>query len=114
MWAPNHNQVTLSLTKEDQWYELDNSGNGYWTLTAEGLEPNTQYMFKLDGKDVKPDPASHFQPDGVFGASAVIDHEVFHWKDQDWRGLELEDLVFYELHVGTFTPEGTFKAAHQR
>ena len=65
-------------------------------------------------QDVKPDPASHYQPDGVFGASQVIDHDIFHWKDRDWHGLDIKDLIFYELHVGTFTPEGTFKAAAQR
>jgi len=114
VWAPNHNHVTLSLTAENQHYPMDKFVAGYWTHTAEGLEPGTTYMFELDGKETKPDPASHYQPDGVFGPSQVIDHDAFRWKDRGWRGLDLKDLVFYEMHVGAFTPQGTFKAALER
>jgi len=89
---------------------MDQAGDGYWTCTADGLDPGTTYKYELDGKDSKPDPASHYQPDGIFGASEIIDHESFKWTDRSWRGLDLKDLVFYELHVGTFTPEGTLKA----
>lgn len=111
VWAPNHNHVTLSLTGENQHIPMDQFIGGYWTHTAEGFEPGTTYMFELDGKETKPDPASHYQPDGVFGPSQVIDHDAFYWSDRGWRGLDIKDLVFYEVHVGTFTPEGTFKAA---
>ena len=114
MWAPNHSHVTLSLVKDNQHLPMDKFVGGYWTYTIEGFEPNTTYMFELDGKDVKPDPASHYQPDGVFGASQVINHDAFQWGDRGWRGLDIKDLVFYELHVGTFTPQGTFKAAADR
>jgi maltooligosyltrehalose trehalohydrolase len=114
VWAPNHNHVTVSLTAENQHFPMDKFVAGYWTHTAEGFEPGTAYMFELDGKETKPDPASHYQPDGVFGPSQVIDHDTFRWKDRGWRGLDIKDLVFYEVHVGTFTPEGTFKAASER
>ena len=114
VWAPNHNHLTLLLTKDDQHIPMDKAGGGYWTHTAEGFESDTTYMFELEGKDVKPDPASHFQPDGVFGGSQVIDHDTFRWKDRDWSGLDVKDLIFYELHVGAFTPEGTFKAVIPR
>ncbi len=114
VWAPNRRQVTLVLPNENQYFELDPVGNGYWTHTAEGLEPNTKYLYRLDGVTLKPDPASHFQPDGVFGPSAIIDHDAFKWTDNDWRGTDLADLVFYELHVGTFTPQGTLKAVTPR
>lgn len=111
VWAPNHHQVTLSLPIEDQWFDLDPVGNGYWTHTVEGIDPNTQYLYRLDGDALKPDPASNYQPNSVFGASAVVDHDAYKWADSGWCGLDLADLVFYELHVGTFTPEGTLKAA---
>jgi maltooligosyltrehalose trehalohydrolase len=93
---------------------MDQFIGGYWTHTAEGFEPGTTYMFELDGKETKPDPASHYQPDGVFGPSQVIDHDTFQWSDRGWRGLDIKDLVFYELHVGAFTSEGNFKAVAER
>ena len=73
-----------------------------------------RYALKLpDGRDY-PDPASRWQPDGVHLPSAVFSPEKFRWSDQGWRGVAREDLVIYELHVGTFTPEGTFDAAARR
>lgn len=114
VWAPYCNQVTLSLTKDHQYFAMEKAGEGYWAFETEGLEPNTEYMYRLDGKDVKPDPASHFQPNGVFGSSTLVDHDAFVWKDRDWHGLDIKDSVFYELHVGTFTPEGTFRAMLSR
>ena len=70
-----------------------------------------RYRFRLDDGEPVADPASGWQPDGVHGPSAVVDHRRFTWTDEDWRGVELADTVLYELHVGTFTPEGTFDGA---
>ncbi len=114
MWAPNSSRLTLNLTGDNQHLPMDKAGGGYWTYTVEGLEPGTTYKYALDGKEPKPDPASHYQPDGVFGPSEVIDHDEYRWADRDWRGLELKDLLFYEVHVGTFTDEGTLKAITPR
>ncbi len=72
------------------------------------------YKFKLEKEGIFPDPYSNFQPEGVHGFSQVIDHNTFKWDDQDWRGKKLSELIFYELHVGTFTPEGTFRAVADR
>lgn len=77
---------------------------------VEGLGPELDYKFRLEGEGDFPDPFSHYQPDGVHGFSRVIDHDKYSWKDAGWKGKELADLIFYELHVGTFTPEGTFKS----
>jgi maltooligosyltrehalose trehalohydrolase len=110
VWAPNHKQVTLWLPSHNQHFAMQPTGGGYWTHTLDGIEANTTYLYQLDGKEAKPDPASNYQPDGVFGPSAVIDHDAFHWKDTAWHGLDISDLVFYEVHVGAFTAEGTFKA----
>jgi maltooligosyltrehalose trehalohydrolase len=83
---------------------------GYFSGFAEGAGAGTRYRFRLDGGDAYPDPASRFQPEGPHGPSEVID-PAFAWTDGEWRGLAPEGQVFYELHVGTFTREGTLAAA---
>ncbi len=86
---------------------------GYWSATFNDLPPGTLYRYRIDGRDdhVFPDPASRFQPAGVHGPSQVVDPSAFAWTDRAWRTPPLERTVFYELHVGTFTPEGTFRGA---
>jgi maltooligosyltrehalose trehalohydrolase len=82
---------------------------GYFHVEAEGVGAGALYRYRLDGETERPDPASRFQPQGVHGPSQVID-DHFDWSDANWRGLPLRDYVLYELHTGTFTPEGTFDA----
>ncbi len=82
---------------------------GYHAGRIEGVTPGSRYLFRLDDGKERPDPASHFQPDGVHGPSQVCDPS-FAWQDQHWFGLPLVRYVIYELHVGVFTPEGTFDA----
>ena len=79
-----------------------------------GAGPGTRYRFRIDGGLHVPDPAARFQPGGVHGESEVIDPEAHEWRDGGWRGVPAEALVFYELHVGTFTAAGTFHAAAER
>ena len=76
--------------------------------------PEARYGFRLDGSDLLADPRSPRQPDGPSGLSHVYDHAVFGWTDDGWRGVPVPGAVLYELHVGTFTPEGTFDAACAR
>ncbi len=78
---------------------------------VDGVGHGDRYRFRLDGGEPLADPASGWQPDGVHGPSAVVDARRFRWTDDGWRGVELPDTVLYELHVGTFTPEGTLDAA---
>ncbi len=113
VWAPNATNVKLALEDGKQLVDMTSLGNGYWATQLK-VEPKLEYMFKLDSNPSKPDPASHFQPKGVFGPSKVVDHEKYVWKDNSWRGLEFKDLVFYEVHVGTFTPQGTLNAMKER
>ncbi len=87
---------------------------GYWEIELEGIPADQRYLYRLDGREARPDPASAFQPEGVHGPSQVVPHGLFRWEDTGWRGLPWEDLVFYELHVGTFTPTGTFTAVARR
>ena len=84
---------------------------GRWAVDVEGAGHGTRYRYRLDGGDALADPASRWQPDGVHGPSAVVDPTRFAWTDGDWRGIALADAVYYELHVGVFTPEGTLDAA---
>jgi len=109
VWAPSATRVTVELLDPDQAEELEASGDGYFGAAVAGVAPGRRYRYRLDDGEPLADPASGFQPDGVGGPSAVVDH-AFAWTDAEWRGVPLHRLVFYELHVGTFTPEGTFDA----
>lgn len=111
VWAPKSATVTLRLVHPfERSVDLKPVGDGYFTAEVENVEPGSRYFFRLDdGKD-RPDPASRLQPEGVFGPSEVVDPR-FDWSDDYWCGIPLQDFVLYELHVGTFTPEGTFDAA---
>jgi len=89
--------------------------DGYFEVIVDRrLEEGARYVFALpDGREF-PDPVSRWQPDGVHGSSALVDHLAFAWSDEDWQGVPLEEYVLYELHVGAFTPEGTFDAASEK
>ena len=93
---------------------LVRAADGMLEARVDGVRAGDRYAFFLDGKGPFPDPASRFQPEGVHGPSEVVDPAAFPWSDAGWRGVRLEDLVLYELHVGTFTREGTFAAAAAR
>ena len=95
---------------------LTRDERGYWSDRFEGVLPGARYKYRLDRDDrsVFPDPASRSQPDGVHGPSMVVDPSRFTWTDQAWTPPSLRDLSLYELHVGTFTPDGTFRAATER
>jgi maltooligosyltrehalose trehalohydrolase len=110
VWAPAAVRVEVEIRGErPRRLALEPSGDGYFVLEADGVRPGDLYLIRLDGKEGRPDPASRFQPENVHGPSMVIDRS-FAWTDADWQGLPLPAYVFYELHVGTFTPEGTFEA----
>ena len=115
VWAPFLDRVFCEIVSpERQTIPLKKTEQGYWQATASGISPGTSYFFRL-GEDLqRPDPASHFQPEGVHGPSAVIDHTEFPWADLSWKGITPERMVMYEIHVGTFTAEGTFDACISR
>ncbi|MFW5791182.1 MAG: malto-oligosyltrehalose trehalohydrolase [Desulfohalobiaceae bacterium] len=115
VWAPLRNKVSLKiLTPEERILPLERGPRGYWRLTCEDLDPATRYLLGLDGETERPDPASHFQPDGVHQPSRVVDHLSYEWACPHWRHVPLQEMVLYELHVGAFSPEGTFRAVIQR
>jgi len=88
--------------------------NGYWHAVIDGVSPGTRYSYSLDENRERPDPASFYQPDGVHGPSQVIDLDEFAWQDNGWNGIPLRDMIMYEVHIGTFTADGTFSAALSR
>ena len=117
VWAPKARRVDLVLEEDVEpqskrtFQRLTAEANGYFSGTAEA-DAGARYRFRLDGSEnFHPDPASRYQPAGPHRSSVVVDHREFRWSDQKWRGMNLKGQVIYEMHVGTFTPEGTWAAA---
>jgi len=112
VWAPRARRVRVRLTSDGEGeFELTERENGVFEASVRGARAGSEYGFVLDSEDkLLPDPVSRFQPHGVHGPSRVVDPRALSWTDDGWRGVAMRDLVIYELHVGTFTPEGTFEA----
>ncbi len=109
LWAPLFKEVAVHLlSPQEKIIPLKQMERGYWEGKITDVEPGTLYFYQLNGEADRADPASHSQPKGVHGPSEVIDHNAFVWNDQNWKGVSLAEMVIYELHVGTFTSEGTF------
>lgn len=114
LWAPAAREVVLWLEESREALPVERDGDGWATLVTRDAPPGTRYRFRIDGDLLVPDPASRFQPDDVHGPSEVVDPLAYEWPDAGWAGVPAEGLVFYELHVGTFTPAGTFTAISER
>jgi len=113
LWAPRQSAISLKIDDSPP-VSMAAGVDGWFSANIEGAHAGTTYKFILeDGLDV-PDPASRFQPDGPHGASEVIDPETYAWRTTEWAGRRWEEAVIYELHIGTFTPEGTFRAVIDR
>ncbi|HET7896339.1 MAG TPA: alpha-amylase family glycosyl hydrolase, partial [Flavisolibacter sp.] len=111
VWAPLKKKMLLHLVyPENRMLEMTKEADGYWQVSVDDLPQNARYFFQPDDENDVPDPRSHYQPEGVHGPSQIIDHQTYQWQDNGWKGIPLQDLILYELHVGTFTPEGTFEA----
>lgn len=117
VWAPRAKRVEVALLRNKKSvFPLTADGSGFWTATVEGVGHGDRYQYILDGSKRRPDPASRYQPLGVHGPSEVVDlvrglRGTKRSPAAGWKGPEIEDLIFYELHVGTFTPGGTFRDA---
>jgi maltooligosyltrehalose trehalohydrolase len=110
VWAPSAEKVEVVWKEEKEAEALEKDESGYWSKTIFGVKPGTLYKYRLDGQKEHPDPASRSQPDGVHSWSRTVDQHAHQWKDENWKGLATAQMIIYELHVGTFTPEGTFEA----
>jgi maltooligosyltrehalose trehalohydrolase len=110
VWAPKADKVEVHITHpRERNIPMNAAARGYFQAIAENVGPGALYRYRVDGENERPDPASRYQPLEVHGPSQVVDSQ-FNWGDEGWRGIPLERYVLYELHVGTFTPSGTFDA----
>ncbi|HEY3085840.1 MAG TPA: malto-oligosyltrehalose trehalohydrolase [Candidatus Dormibacteraeota bacterium] len=112
VWAPQRRRVDAVV--DGRRLEMRPAEGGWWEVDDAGAGAGSRYGFSLDGGEVRPDPRSPSQPDGVLGLSEVVDHDAYAWQDGAWRGSTLTGSILYELHVGTFSPEGTFAGAIAR
>jgi maltooligosyltrehalose trehalohydrolase len=111
LWAPAAKSVDLIL---DRPHPVPRHPDGWHEITIHGAGAGTLYKYRINGELEVPDPASHFQPNDVSGPSEVIDHERYAWRTPQWRGRPWQDVAFLELHVGTFTPAGTYRGAIEK
>lgn len=114
VWAPFAKDVEVRLVRENRMFKLDPIGQGYFGAIVRDIRCDSPYLLRLDNKAQRGDPASRFQPEGIFGPSSTVDTSAFPWDDHKWRGMELKDYVLYELHVGSYTPSGTFEEMCER
>jgi maltooligosyltrehalose trehalohydrolase len=117
VWAPKWKKVDVEASsslefkaKDTRRLELERGPDGYFSRLMSDAAAGTFYRFRL-GSEVFPDPASRFQPEGPHGPSEIIDPAAFRWTDSAWRGVAQQGQIIYEMHIGTFTPEGTWRAA---
>src|SRR5579871_3446957 len=113
VWAPKAQQVTIVMVDENQGLPMRRGEGGIWTLETRA-SAGDRYLVSVDQNKPAPDPVSRFLPLGIHGPTEIVDPEKYEWHDGGWRGLPLEQYVIYELHTGTFTPEGTFDAAIEK
>jgi maltooligosyltrehalose trehalohydrolase len=118
VWAPKAQKVDVVLENaagmNPQFCALTTEPGGYFSGAA-SVGAGTRYRFRVNGaQNFYPDPASRFQPDGPHGSSCIVDPTEFRWNDADWPGLKLKGQIFYEMHIGTFTWEGTWRAAAEQ
>lgn len=121
VWAPERGALELVLVDSggtpQRAIPLSRDGNAdsYFSLVTDEVPAGAHYLYRLDREEqLFPDPASNFQPFGVFGPSQVVDHRQFPWTDQNWRGVQIPGQVLYEMHIGSFTPAGTWRAAVEK
>lgn len=112
VWAPRARNILVEI--EGKRLEMSQAEGGWWQVESELAEPGADYAFIVDDSKPLPDPRSYRQPFGVHGPSRVLDHNRFTWQDKGWQPPPLSSAIVYELHVGTFTPEGTFQGVEER
>lgn len=115
VWAPKAQSVKVKVVAPfEKTIPLEQDISGYWTAQIEDIPEGVRYYYQLNNELERPDPASLAQPEGVHGPSEVVNLNSFAWTDAGWQGLSMEEMIMYELHVGTFTPKGTFEAIIER
>jgi maltooligosyltrehalose trehalohydrolase len=111
LWAPAAIRMVLYISfPAERRLEMERTEDGFFIIQLANITPGTRYCYIPEDNIAYPDPASFHQPEGVHQASAVVDHHSFVWNDSSWKGIPQQELIFYEIHTGTFTKEGTFEA----
>ena len=116
VWCPRRHDVRVVIEGQVRGpceIPLERERGGYFSGHIQGVSAGCRYRYRLDGR-LFADPASRFQPDGPFGPSQTVDPAAYRWRDRAWDGITLRGQVLYELHVGTFTQEGTWRVAMER
>jgi maltooligosyltrehalose trehalohydrolase len=112
IWAPAIKSAAVKIA--DNLTPMQPDKGGWWRANIAIAEPGTDYQFVLEGDNYAvPDPRSQWQTEGVHGPSRILDHATFQWTDQEWQAPSWPEAIVYELHIGTFTPEGTLDAASE-
>lgn len=114
VWAPDAETLSIEISKpEKRSIPMKKGKGGYWKAEVDSLPEGTLYKYKLNNELLLPDPASRHQPEGPHGPSALVSQR-YDWKAENWRGAEPDSLIIYELHVGTFSKEGTFEGVEKQ
>lgn len=111
VWALKPQSVEVVLEPTRTIHRLKKDDAGYWSGLIAEAKAGMTYRYRIDGKNSFPDPCSRFQPEGPHGPSLIVDPANYQWRDEAWRGVSMQGQVIYELHIGTFTPDGTFDSA---
>ena len=112
VWSPVGSRVDVRIGETS--FPMQHFDDGWWRCEIENAGPGSEYFFVIDGGEATPDPRSESQPYGIHGPSCLIDHSAFAWTDRNWQPRPLASAIIYELHIGTFTPQGTFRSAIER
>src|SRR3954447_19579609 len=114
VWAPTAEHASVVVADGEHEMIRSTSAEGWWEGYVSQVSHGVDYAFRIDGGPARPDPRGLWQPQGVHAPTRYYDHDKFEWHDDNWRGVPRPGSVLYELHIGTFTTEGTFDAAIER
>ena len=114
VWAPEHRSIRVTFEDGRLRFALEAEDGGYFAGFATDVAAGTRYKLQIDGAESFPDPASRFQPSGVHGYSELVNAAAFPWTDGNWRGIQMRGQVIYEMHLGTFSEEGTWAGAAKK
>ncbi|CAN5508963.1 malto-oligosyltrehalose trehalohydrolase [soil metagenome] len=114
IWAPKAESLYLVIEGRDEAFKMEALDGGVFELFVSDVTAGDRYRYRVGEGEPMPDYTSRFQPEGVHGPSEIVDPNAFDWSDADWKGVPQEELVFYELHIGTFSPEGTYDGVTER
>ena len=114
VWSPEAKSIDIKIADSGTIISLASEAYGFWRTKTEEIKAGSLYKFRINGDKDYPDPASLYQPEGVHGPSQAVNLKQFPRVDNDWNNIDLDKYIIYELHVGTFTPEGNFAAIEKK